>query len=658
MPARNATVGLLVGGLVLGWTVSAIAGPESRMISVNDNRHAAGALGGSTLTVRLYADQGEWRPEESDGPALTVAAFGEEGAGLTIPGPLLRVSLGTHVVVQVRNGLVDRLDIHGFVTRPADGESVISIAPGETREIRFDAGAPGTYHYWATTRGATLNTRRGAESQLGGAFIVDPPGAVAADRVFVMTEWDETQQRVDEIVNPDVRRVFAINGRSWPHTERLDERVGQEARWHIVNLTQVGHPMHLHGFYFSVRGVGTGLRQTSYAPSDYRQVVTEGMTVGSTLKMAWTPERTGNWLLHCHLIAHVTPALRFWASTSAEASADKPQTAEHNHGAHAGHDVMTGMAGLVMGIRVTEDRSDGAALPAQHAARTLTVREPRKLTLAMHRRAGYWYPEDAYGFAFAKDGETPDPRAASVPGPVLVLKRNEPVEITLVNELPEATAIHWQGIELESYYDGVPGWGSNGVSTTPPVVPGERFVVRFTPPRAGTFIYHTHSHDTRQLASGLYGAIVVLEPGETFDPERDHVLVLGMEGDKDTQRYERFPVVVNGRRDTVLTLKAGVPNRLRFVNITTNFGGLNVSLATNNNQPIVWKPVAKDGADLPLNQQVARPAVRQTVSVGETYDFVVDPPSPPANPLAAAAWLDVKRGGGEWVQQVRVRVAP
>ena len=101
-----------------------------------------------------------------------------------------------------------------------------------------------------------------------------------------------------------------------------------------------------------------------------------------------------------------------------------------------------------------------------------------------------------------------------------------------------------------------------------------------------------------------------------------------------------------------------MPNRLRFVNITTNFGGLNVSLTANNNQPIVWKPVAKDGADLPLNQQEPRPAVRQTVSVGETYDFIVDPLPPVPNPLAAAAWLDLKRGGGEWVQQVRVRVAP
>jgi len=155
------------------------------------------------------------------------------------------------------------------------------------------------------------------------------------------------------------------------------------------------------------------------------------------------------------------------------------------------------------------------------------------------------------------------------------------------------------------------------------------------------------------LASGLYGAIVVLEPGEHFDPARDHVLLLGMEGPKDPrpQKYDRFPVVVNGSRTTQLTLRAGVANRLRLINITTNFGGLNVSLI-GNLQPVPWRAVAKDGADLPATQQTVRPALAQQVSVGETYDFMVGALPP------GRMWVDVRRAGGEWVQQVPVRVVP
>ena len=452
-----------------------------------------------------------------------------------------------------------------------------------------------------------------------------------------MTEWDDSQLLVDEVVDARTRRVFAINGRSWPHTERLDEQVGRPANWRIVNLTQVSHPMHLHGFYFSVRSIGTGLRQTTYAPDEYRTAVTEPVPAGRTVQLSWIPERAGNWLLHCHMIAHATPALRFWV----------PGTQDHGHATHASHDAMTGMAGLVMGIRVSGRNPEADTRGAS----------PRQLTLAMHRRPGHWRPEDAYGFALASGTDAPAPEDVSIPGPVLILTRGEPVEIALRNELQEATAIHWHGIELDSYYDGVPGWGGDGVSTTPAIEPGGRFIARFTPPRAGTFIYHTHSHDLRQLASGLYGAIVVVEPGQEFDSTRDHVVVLGMEGNKDTLRYDRFPVVVNGRRDTVLTMKAGVPNRLRLINITTSFNGLNVSFVSNN-QPIAWRVVAKDGAELPPGQQVVGPALRQTIAVGETYDFVIAPLPPTVSPQAFTGWIEVRRGLGEWIQQVPVRVVP
>ena len=115
-------------------------------IAANDNRRPAGTLAGNVLTVRLFAGVGKWRPEGGDGPALAVAAFGEEGGALQTPGPLLRMPEGADVVVAISNTLPERLDIHGLTTRPAEKDTVHSIAPGETREIRFAAGAPGTYH--------------------------------------------------------------------------------------------------------------------------------------------------------------------------------------------------------------------------------------------------------------------------------------------------------------------------------------------------------------------------------------------------------------------------------------------------------------------------------------------------------------------------------
>ena len=151
--ATAATIGWLT---VAGGAV-ATAQSTAETVDGNDNRRPAGILADGALTVRIYAARGEWHPEREEGPALNVAAFGEEGGPLVTPGPLLRVSEGTDLIVRVRNTLAERLSLHGFVPRPANDDTVFTVEPGQTREIRFAAGAPGTYHYWADTAGSALN---------------------------------------------------------------------------------------------------------------------------------------------------------------------------------------------------------------------------------------------------------------------------------------------------------------------------------------------------------------------------------------------------------------------------------------------------------------------------------------------------------------------
>ena len=46
----------------------------------------------------------------------------------------------------------------------------LDVSPGGTRETRFLAGVPGTYHYWATTTGRPLVARGDVDSQLNGAL--------------------------------------------------------------------------------------------------------------------------------------------------------------------------------------------------------------------------------------------------------------------------------------------------------------------------------------------------------------------------------------------------------------------------------------------------------------------------------------------------------
>jgi FtsP/CotA-like multicopper oxidase with cupredoxin domain len=294
------------------------------------------------------------------------------------------------------------------------------------------------------------------------------------------------------------------------------------------------------------------------------------------------------------------------------------------------------MAGLVLGIQVTGadkiEPSDGRA--------------PRQFSLVMSQEPNRYGNQS--GFRMDLEGiDAPRLNSGPVPGPVIVLTRGEPVEITVVNRMTEPTAIHWHGIELDSYFDGVPGWGGKPGNLAPVVAPGQSFVAKFTPPRAGTFIYHTHWHDDLQLSGGLYGALIVLEEGERYDPETDHIVIIGLNGI--LLETEREPFALNGSATPdPIPMRAGVPNRLRLINITANNVAL-TALVVDQFEQTTWKPLAKDGATLPAAQTTLRPA-RQIVSVGETYDFVIQPSR------SQRLWLELRRGSGEWLIQAPIRI--
>jgi FtsP/CotA-like multicopper oxidase with cupredoxin domain len=460
-----------------------------------------------------------------------------------------------------------------------------------------------------------LATRSRHDSQLGGAIVVDPPGATPVDRVFVISTYDAPRFASDDprriAVADQEARIFAINGASWPYTQRLHYRTGDAVRWRIVNLSNIGHAMHLHGFHFELDSVGDGAVDQALKPELRRTEVTEFIGSGRTFAMSWTPTRPGNWLFHCHMVEHMSEP-HFNAHST------------HGDNVHA-----AGMAGLVLGIEVEGSTPDATATPTRRLSLVL-----REEVNRYGKRPGFRM--DLVGADALRLDSGP------VPGPVLVLYRGEPVEIEVANRLSVPTAMHWHGIELDSYFDGVPGYGGQGARLAPPIAPGGSFVARFTPPRAGTFIYHTHWHDEAQLAGGLYGALLVLEPGERYDPSTDHVIVIGLNGVLLPGEHE--PFALNGRSPPApIKVRAGVPNRLRLINITANNDAL-TALLLDRFDLATWKPIAKDGATLPPEQSKPRPA-RQLVSVGETYDFEINPPRP------QDLWLEIRRGSGEWVMQ-------
>jgi FtsP/CotA-like multicopper oxidase with cupredoxin domain len=561
-------------------------------VEPNDNRRPAGTLRDGVLTIELDAVTAAWRPDRNVDTAATVQAFAERGGRPQIPGPLIRVPQGTEVRALVRNLVPDSTLVVTGLTAAAGRDDTVRIAAGDVREIRFRASAPGTYLYLGRTSPPLLRpgAPEGRDSQLRGAIVVDPVGARAdpRERIFVITLIDifpDSARGVSE----DLWEV-AINGLSWPHTERLRYDVGDTIRWRWINGTDRIHPMHLHGFHFRVLAKG-GVFDTTYAPELARLAVTELMPPRSTFRMEWMPTREGNWLMHCHMIPHIVPFPE--RSPSARAH-DVHDASRHTEEA---------MAGLVLGITTVGRARDDPARMRGGVRHRLLVQE--SIADSGIVRRGYVLQRDAV------------PRADSVeiPGSPLIVTRGSTTTVTIVNRLTQPTSVHWHGMELESVFDGVAGFSGMGRQRTPLTAPGDSFTVTFTPPRAGTYMYHTHMDEEEQLTAGLYAPLIVLEPDESYDPATDLIMMVGL---MQASGGTHAPAL-NGRTEPPpVTVTAGVRYRLRLLNL--HWAAPMRARMLSGEETLRWRPISKDGAALPAGLARDRSAEIR-MGVGETHDF-------------------------------------
>jgi manganese oxidase len=580
----------------------------------NDQRTPAGQMVDGELHVELEAVRAAWYPRGPDGPLVETPAFREVGGPPQVPAPLIRASAGTPVRVSVRNTLDRQVTVRGLLDRgsldPAQVERAAGAPPiapdflfadslvvpaGEVREVRFTSSAEVTSIYFGRTEARDAEAsvppwQPGGETDgvleggFIGAFVVDPPGAAPdpGERLFLITTGAVRQDPVPIL-------LLAFNGLSWPFTERLEYDLHETVRWRVLNASISRHPLHLHGFYFTVDGVGNGDSDRPLDPEERRLVVTEQIDPVSSFRMSWTAAEPGNWLFHCHMIRHMGPLQRF----SVEGP---PPAPDHDHEMHH-------MAGLLLGVMVRPPPGwdDGDPSPA------------RRIDLWTGARPGVFGDDPELGFVVQEGAEPPPPDSTRVPGSPLVLHRGEPTEIVVHNRLETALSVHWHGLELRSRYDGVGHWSGLPGAMQPPILPGESGSVLIQPPRAGTFIYHIHGEVGHELSQGLYGPFLVHEAGETWDRERDRVYVLATRGTEVDS-----PPALNGQVDPPAErFRPGEEYRLRFLQISPD--ETNDLRLLWNGEPTQWRPLARDGADLPEGRRTPVPA-RLHLDVGQTFD--------------------------------------
>ncbi|HZH39526.1 MAG TPA: multicopper oxidase domain-containing protein [Gemmatimonadales bacterium] len=586
------------------------------VVHPNRNLESAGTLHRGVLAVTLVAQRSLWRFSSSK-PPQAVATFSERGGEPLMPGPLLRVPIGTELRLTLQNALPVPLT---FVVPAAlsggpdrlDAMDSVVVAPGSTGLLTARATVAGNYIYRGKLPDGPTKVSQMA-GVLAGAIVVDTAGAPAPprDRVLVILATEDSASAAcdDSITGSrplaecsDRHFIFTLNGEAWPNTERMHATAGDTLRWRVINASFVVHPMHLHGFYYRVDDF-SGPRAAGGGPPPGRMVVTQLMSPLASMSITWVPSRPGNWLFHCHFALHNTPY-------TLDAAPDDPD--------------LRGMVGLVLGTIVTpRPGAPLAAVPApartiRLVAETSAAKVPSRDTVPDMR------------FAVEENGHRIDSRADW--SPEIDLERGVPVAITVVNHLGEPTSVHWHGVEVQdSYADGAAGFSGDGTHLTPEIAPGDSFVARFAPPRAGSFMYHAHMDEERQEAGGLQGALIVRDSSSPPGLE-DRVFLLKGTGNDPAHLHE-----IDGEEnpDTVV-LQAGRTARLRLMNLTITNPEPTFALTARpdsvargalDTMLVSWRPIAKDGFDLPGAAETARPA-RQVVAIGETYDFVYTPEHP------------------------------
>lgn len=105
-----------------------------------------------------------------------------------------------------------------------------------------------------------------------------------------------------------------------------------------------------------------------------------------------------------------------------------------------------------------------------------------------------------------------------IPGPTLGFTEGDYAVMYVKNEMDVETSIHWHGMLLPNFFDGVP------YLNTPPIMPGATQKYEFRLKQAGTYWYH--SHTMLQEQSGVYGSLVIEPRERTLEYDRDLVLVI------------------------------------------------------------------------------------------------------------------------------------
>jgi FtsP/CotA-like multicopper oxidase with cupredoxin domain len=321
---RLIAAGALIGAAAVSGRVQAASIPEAPTTDspkmqpplppkTGPDYQPVATLNGWTLPWRRNGDWKEFHlvaePVVREiAPGMRAHLWGYNGQS---PGPTIECVEGDKVRIFVTNKLPEHTTIHWHgILLPSgmDGVGGLTqphIKPGKTFVYEFEMKKSGTFMYHP-------HADEMVQMAMGmmGFIVVHPrdPGLHRVDRdfVFLLNAYDIDPGSYLPKVNTMLEfNLWTFNSRVFPGIDHLVVRKGDRVRVRVGNLSMTAHPIHMHGYHFSVTGTDGG-----WVPESARwPETTIDVPVGAMRAFEFTADVEGDWALHCHKSHHTMNAM-------------------------------------------------------------------------------------------------------------------------------------------------------------------------------------------------------------------------------------------------------------------------------------------------------------------------------------------------------------
>lgn len=353
-------------------------------------------------------------------PGRVLDLWGFNGSA---PGPTIHANEGDRVRILFDNHLPEPTSIHWHgLELPIEMDGVPGIGqepvkPGGRFIYEFSLHQNGTFFY---------HSHMAMQEMAGmlGGFLIYPltPYTPAVDKDFLILLQEYAvlpNSTIPNTMNMEFNWL-TFNGKSSPASTPLIVRQGERVRVRLVNLGMDHHPIHLHGFTFWVTGhEGARLPETQWTRGN-----TTLVGVAQARDFEFLADRTGDWMLHCHLPHHmmnqmsssVGPMTRPSHGMSAGLSMEEAMGMPRGGSATAENKQPSLGRGMGVGATAETPQRNGP-LSDQHAAEAMPGMHHGPMHAPPEAAPVPLYPQDAFmeGPMMAMDEAVAKPETLGLP---------------------------------------------------------------------------------------------------------------------------------------------------------------------------------------------------------------------------------------------------